>query len=782
MISTRGERPFRPAFLREHYVRSFLQSLYVTLVGSDANTKLLLNTEIRNVDLGLAAGNKLVQSCLRGAVYWLRLAQEFSLSHEMYAAYWLEPARGAARFLESAREATPRSTSIRALVTSQSQPFFDKYFDEQICTLTLVAPDLESAFSLRSRFHDVENIAVGECELDGVQPIPFVNRLHPTALFALRDFHREVSVNLSDLHFMKTSLTDIDFIRRSLTFDNLCEIESVQTKSRRLGRLCVVTGLILTIMPPMLTVLSCIDPRSSIDMVIRPELVSMSIGGLHFLKKFAGTYVRILCIVWYSTPSTPEALIIEEVDEASARNDDEIGFVRIRCRVPLEDLEKRYGAVRPATAPNYVENSAYANWKVNISCAAGVSGMFASAQQHVHNLRQSAEKGENILLGQPELVIDLAKLRISSIARSILRDRTMYEGLLSLVSGADPEGFLADSLKSVKRTSADTDPQFADRLWWLTGLGLLGSGPKGAFISRVGYDVAYRAAQDSIDGLVQKRETLDLISLSADSRIPTLLFICHMKALKGFSPVSIEGHACDLFWIRNDCANAELKAQQFAKCLTELADLVLETMGAVHYGLAAPKIEELLKREHGSPLGRQALYSILEWLKACGKIHSSEGKLWIYPWENRILRLLSSERRSAFTIDEIQARLGLPATERPSVKELLEKLAIPNSIMQVGSEMWAYPSTDMLTRSAVMTNALKHKSRRLARKILAGRGHVQLEWIMAQLRMGIREDLQAHGAEFGLDAWKAQDIARESVSEMISNGELIEKKGRFRLI
>jgi hypothetical protein len=68
-----------PHFLAEKGSRTALQNLYVGIVGSDHNARMLAENSIQEIDLNEFRGNTLTRNCMAAALSWLKIYRKFPL-------------------------------------------------------------------------------------------------------------------------------------------------------------------------------------------------------------------------------------------------------------------------------------------------------------------------------------------------------------------------------------------------------------------------------------------------------------------------------------------------------------------------------------------------------------------------------------------------------------------------------------------------------------------------------------------------------------------------------
>ena len=234
-----------PRFLREAGVRRALTALYVGLIPSE-NCRLLTESTIDEIRPEEISGNSIERYCFRFSIRWLKYTRDFATNEKVFSEQFLEPMKAVARFRLTVREAAPYSMTVRGLIVVKSPSFYDQAFRDYVCTLSVLVPELNSVVALRCRKEEADKMECGEIALHGIQPIPFVNRIHPTKLWFELLKNKKDSPELS---FCKVSFKDLCNLDRVLAFENFTELWSEQMydinnprHGRRLGAVYTLGG------------------------------------------------------------------------------------------------------------------------------------------------------------------------------------------------------------------------------------------------------------------------------------------------------------------------------------------------------------------------------------------------------------------------------------------------------------------------------------------------------------------------------------------------------------
>jgi hypothetical protein len=150
------------------------------MVGSSHNARLLIENG-KEIDPSKFRGNALSRRCLASSLGWLEINGQFASSGSIFDQQFMEPVRAAARFIVNARTSSVRTTKLSGIVVSKWSPYFSKYFND-INTIGVIFPEIQSVMSFRNKADRSEQIKYRVYEFEGIQPFPYINRVHAPSL------------------------------------------------------------------------------------------------------------------------------------------------------------------------------------------------------------------------------------------------------------------------------------------------------------------------------------------------------------------------------------------------------------------------------------------------------------------------------------------------------------------------------------------------------------------------------------------------------------------------
>lgn len=731
-------------FLLEDVVRTYLQTLYVGITGASENAQLLLDQDPINIKQSSASGNRLVKTCLASTVTWLELVREYCISPEIFTSQFLQPAKLAAAFRLSARH----TIDLEGYVFSKSANFYDPYYKCKVFTLAVVVPLLQTAMSIRCRSEQWAETELGGINLKNVQPMPYVNRIHP---FRLQIKKTETKPALSRWNFLKTSIQDASRFHNSIAFENFCEVLSTRFGRRFLGAPCILSGRLVWAKIPLLIIQSPVG-NESINLLANEYLTSISNIDADRIKSLEGQMIRVLSVIWYGRfrrgiELLPEAFLLEKIEnERDSLVDNLMGFVRLRGRVPLETIPKEFLCTDPSVlAPNIILREGYLEWQYELFHDSPIVQLFHEKNADIRRLRWQSGLAGAVVLTDRYSIINSEKLHEECLVAKLSRDIKLMNCFLSIIKYRDDFGYLPDKVKEMaKIVSRDNPDMFLRNILWLRWMRFLIRNRDGIIISNKALKIAYKLVRHTlISLLVQVQKEKSVIGLH---EIENMTGFPPSLALKALREIEDEGwiHClkkdnmkCDLVWIlKKDIGKEEL--EQASNFLMLLEDQVLSVLKSVHFSLHCLKIIEMLQA-NGISLNYFTLILLLKTLENKGKISHKED-MWIYPWDRRIIDILNSKPYDLFTMDDIMSMASIPQFENEKFQVIVRGLEQRGDIWQPAPGRFCLAPCEDRDRNLVLLNMLKLKCEEHIMDTLKNKGgQVEEGWLMGETKLFIRK-------------------------------------------
>jgi len=789
-----NEKKFSMRFLfKEKTFRSNLTNLYLAVM-TGPNAEILTSQHPTTINTNLARGTTQTKKAMFDLVNWLKFVEEISYSSDS-AKQILEPVRAVSEFMESVKDKT---TKLSAWVFSKSKPYPDPFSDEKRVTISMLVPSLQAAMSFRCTESEAASIAYGMSEFGELKPLPFVNRFrqfHPSNAKCSSQF------SLVDSNFLKTSFDDLKYFSCSLEMEHYCEIASTQSKKRQLlGAPLICGGKVVSVAWPSIWISSANEPTHESEFQISEQLDGNLISNK--IENFEGKAVRFLCVCWYRTgtepashPKLPELMHIEEAnDETELIADDAIGFVRIRRKVEKEILMKKYLTVDFSKVSQLTENNGEITLKNNPPSDDKVIENFMSTTKQIQKIREGCSKQNEILL-IPEDVLDDQKG-----SNHYLSKNTEYVPiLLVMLKMIDTQG-----MEEFDSLPLDDKRIRSKALWWLKNFELVSKDTGKLRITPKGVEVAYQSQKKKIKEIIQSSRTSGIISipeLEQRGILPSLALKFLEEEKNNFKKSAMNGKPCGLFWLVVPSGETDENKKRIKKMFDKFSETVFEELSSVRHPLSSsfliekltksssPDSHQTLTNEMSSPLSNfcaNILLKTIENLKEA-KIENSD---WILSLRSRIKCLLKKYPEHIFSTAQLSEKIVFPRQEKGDVWGLssdmktkllqreLSELSNQGIAVQIVTEMWTLnEGTESAAKKRI--TFVKKNIKNFIRKTMQN----CKEGILDETRffglVGYRTRELCKNTIYK-NKWK--EIQKETITEMVSNDELVFVNGMCKLI
>jgi hypothetical protein len=684
-----------PRLFYDVFIRQALQGIYVGIAGSNENAKMLGRLENPSTIFPeQVRGNEVVRHGFLSGIRWLNATSEFIRSNDVYEYQILTPFRLSARYLLTIRSMKEPTTTLRGLVYSVSKPFFSKFFEQQVVDLSLIIPEL----GITMLYRCPADIAPGDClfkeyEIPYAQPIPFINRIHPSRFPDKLSSLGSDRITLDRYTFLSISLKDLKVACKSFALENYCEAESAVYGGRRLGMLCILSGRVKYV-DERTMVLTDISEGDSYTLRLSPACRRDVAEGGESGGGLAGRPVKILGIIWYhyskGRPKDPEALYIQKCDDdLEALLNDAAGYIRVRGRVGADIIRELYGRrVIELLSGNVAFDGQSLAWRHEQSIRIGrVTPEFVRVLEWIREVRATMQCPFTPLTS----ILDSRKL-VAEYYSSILHKKNLLPLLLALIREDERSGYLTGSSSEELRKRVGElsgryyyPREFEEAIHLLRGMGLISvaKNSRGRYfkLSRFSYDVAYTAIRNQIEstleGLLGERGWLSVFDLVRIQNYPFSMLFQGVKDLvdRGvISPLYLYGFRNPVAWrMAGGRPDHEPILKQLNSQIAQVMNNILDVLFTITHPISTDKLAEELASK-GTYIVKDVLTALLQNLQKQGRIRQTSDNMWFYPWERRIADFLEREQTRIFTEGEIISAINPPYDIRANIRQYLDEL------------------------------------------------------------------------------------------------------------
>ncbi len=710
-------------------------------------------------------GNKMIKGCAFRSSMWLKTIKDFTVSEEVYKNHFHEPIRLLANFRLDMRH----TETVGVFVFSNSSDFYDRYFNCRVQSLGVIIPELGSAMSIRLRSSEAANIKPGSLyTLSSVQPMPYVNRIHP--------HHIDISMMggqfpLSKIDSLMTSLDDLELFRTSLAFENFCEIECHQVGRRLLGAPVIVSGYLESIDIPFIYLRGCTGKY--VKFYINSRYFETNSGiMIDELHSFSGKPVMLLVVVWYGRRQDdpyPEVFMLEELEDRFDPLYVEVcGYVRMRAPLHVKELNSKFPTTRCPPYDSISVKDGFVDWEPAVNKA-----IYHEFYTKLRKIRRGLRAGESAreLLACSELLLDQTRLEEKKLAERVCTETNLLKSFLRLLMHQDIIGELPQRLTEL-REIVSGDVMGVDSLrhiLWLVYTSLLMRQKRSSVIGSRGTIVLFEAIKTSlvkkiIDIFPQgKGVTID--ELARELNLPPSLLFLGLKSLEKDGAVRCL-NACELYWASTRLTNSVEIVSEADRVIAEYEKAVLEVLRGVFHPLHSLKVTEIL-RESGRWISHYSVLKILEKLKSMNVIVQYPDGMWEYPLAQRVRDFLENNPESAYNWSQIVEHMRLPLHLRSELSRVLEELNSKSVVWQPLDGLWAIRPDDEGRRLLQIRSVLLSKAQTHILDILEKNPRAQDVWLFSKTRIWLRPIAEKVGYTADIS-----DIVKVAISKLIAQGTI----------
>jgi hypothetical protein len=630
-----------------------------------------------------------------------------------------------------------------------------------------------------------------EAEIPNAQPIPFLNRIHPTKIpdkLKTADLGR---VGLDRYHFLSVAFRDLQTLTKSFALENFCETNSTVYGRRMLGAACVVSGRVKDISDGGTMIISDI---SNTEPCCTLKLSHTPVGYIDRITK--DSYVRIFCVIWYRFQvgmlKDPEVLHVEICDDKleTEKNDLE-GYVRLRGCVRVDDVVRVYSKQAVELLSRNIKfDGSWLVWKDGLP--EKEEDLFSIFRHTVNTIRRVRLQRGDPLIPIPRLLSRDA-VRAEHYA-NVAQSMGLLYFLLELISMGEKRGCLAGSLRELGEivkvfARGYYQAEIEDALFHLRGLGIIRRTKENCVgLTPISYRVAYTALKTEIQQFLRKfcnrQGWISIFELAENQQYPLPILLCGVNdlvAMRYLVPLKFSGFDGLIAWKKaGELLDESRIIENLLPRIRRTETAVLGILSRLSYPISTDKLLEELVNKERARLTRHILVKILEELKKQGRLEQDSEDMWFYPWDIRIADFLRNNTERLFTEDEIAEAIQLPRM-RYSLKQFLDRLMENDTVGRVDG-FFFWKSGSVLSDKQCICLIKRWVDADLP-SMLGSQGSIDEFSFKARLRIRITLMKQSH--EF-MDAcghlkMDAENLANLLFDDLVSRGTIRVVKGHVAL-
>ena len=671
----------------EWTLRKYLSGIYVAMIGSNKNVDLMLEAHPADVQSGQIEGSNEAQSGMEYACAWMRDVEIMCKDKGTFNDVILGTTKLAARYVANVRNLDERAVPLDCWVFQKSDPYNDAYGTH--ATVSMIVPGIESCMSIRLDAELAEMVRPGFWRFESVLPMPLTNRLHHTT--------RKISPadgtpSLGSWNFLKVSIGDRSEFSDSLEMDNYCEIASAQSKGRHhLGAPLILAGRIVSADTFRITIRGAVE-NASVTMV-RSDCCTYTPDELVRLKDVPA---RFLMTEWYQPQSGgkprryAELLHVEAAEHEDLRNDDLVGYVRLRGQVDADEVRERYGRVDLSE----VDCLALDKHVVRYSRVAPESDSplireFFSTMDKIRDRWSRYREDGRLLVAESSITsqdsTDMARIM------GLLRERPALANTLSDIQAifdySGDRAFESDEPGGqAKRAHVKT----------LERMGLLDTGAGHKPLTKKGIRVLVMNFKNEIERRVSNLDSIYLPELGG--RIPNSVMLVHLQSSREFKMGQTRSENNKLLWVRAGMDH-EFISKECESKMARYHSLILKCMMTINHPVTPKFIHDELDKP-GEKIDYFSIDIMMRQLEQAGKL-SRSGDSWEYVAYWRIRDLVGTDREGQWTLERVMRESRIGTIDKDKVLGCLRQIEREGLTVELSDGTWAWKnSSDQITHHA----------------------------------------------------------------------------------
>ena len=666
--------------LHERPLRKMLSNMYAAIIGSVANSRMIIETLPGDIGEDCYEGNDLTRLSMKSLCEWLGSVYVLTKDAKAFGQAFLDPIRTAAEMrLEMSRE-EPSSTTVEGLVFAK-MAYNDKAFKSERIVLQVIVPDLQAPMTVRVSKDD-ESVRHGYYVFEKCQPMPLVNRMHQTT-GKMSPSRRTIS--LAEFDYIYTALADISHLERSLEMECFCEVPSTDAKRRRrLAAPFVTFGTVQMVRGQSISIRS-LDETRTVQMAATEQISELSRAPP---CDFEGKAVRLLGAQWYEPSGgedgdaeRPVIYAMESDKIETLRVQEECGKVRLRGSVGLNSVpapvRKSLSALRCISCAGSAILYSYRtpNDEIKryfVKAHSGIRKKRASGRINAVQIKeeQVIDKIKSSIKG----LISLSTSKKYNVLSRVLLDRIMQGD----ISGEYDVDVSADRLQMKPN-------QYRRQVSFLRHLGIGEKGGNSWSVTKKGKQVAEGIAL-KIAGSIPAADVPQVMhpdALLKHGIAPSLaLNMLENQQLKNFTRVVVEGCATGMFWERVQEGGTPAGGESTVQ-YKSLRASVLSAMGSVAHPLAVPKIAEIVRASGGQASAYMIGLLLSNLANEGQKPVRRDGDTWAYSTTARVRDLFEKYTDSIMSTDDVVEKINVGAVRRDEVAEAIEEISMSGIVVRL---------------------------------------------------------------------------------------------------
>lgn len=472
-------------------------------------------------------------------------------------------------------------------------------------------------------------------------------------------------------------------------------------------------------------------------------------------------------VEWYQPQSggTPrryaELLHVEAADQEDLRDDDLVGYVRLRGQVSVEEIRERYGRVDLSA----------------VDCLV--------LDRHIVRYSRAAPESDNPVIKEFFSTIDKIRDRWSEYrkdGRPFVSESDISSqdstSMARIMGHLRERPALIDALSDIQTVfdhSGDRAFESGGQNWQarrahvktLERMNLLDTAAGHRPLTKKGIRALTTSFKDEIERCVSDLDYIYLPELG--KRPPNSVMLAHLQSGREFKMGQTRSENNKLLWIRIGVDDKSISKECESKTAHQHG-LILRCMMTTNHPVTSKFIHDELDKR-GERIDYFSINIMMRQLEQAGKL-SKSGDSWVYITYWRIRDLVSTDLEGQWTLERVIRESKIGTIDKDTVHECLSRIEREGVTVELSDGVWAWRnSPDQVTR---------HADSMVKRKILS---------LLHAKKSGFDYDeLVGRTSRYVTDQFRNRPlrdrarVVKNAIVELKKAGMIYEREGIYRIV
>lgn len=648
------------------------------------------------------------------------------------------------------------SLSVKGLVFSVSESYFDPTWNMSQKTVCIVSPDLLAPFSIRVR--DTVDLSYGFYEFGHVKPVLLTNRLHRYAHSTITKM--DIADGFEEWDFISSTIRDLDYFDCTIETEHYCEVPIYNDKRQRtLGAVLTISGQVTYISGSIIKIKS-VTCGKECQFQMAGNMCEMD------TDHFEGKYVKALIVHRYheipydeNTHRESELFVLRKTTMDEAERHDVVGHIRVRKTASIEDLNRIFGNLDFKQITGIEVRAGRASIPDVSNRGDPNIDKYLDTMKRIRLLRELRLPIEGPL-HTPEDVLDPEKMSEEYLARN----GHVVDILSGLIKAHDFDMLSSENLDDIKKNISRSKYNMLVKSDRIRDTEIMTATESGIAIAHIG-------KKTTIIRIIEGKDVVFIPELE-NQVTPTLL--CRHLEKNGYKIAYYKGTKFDLMWEKPDASGMSCREEKIEEMYVPVLKAMAQSTSSLHFDA----LKGAAERNGGKfEFSAYSLRKLMNFLVG-SKMISMDGRSYQMSTGQRVLLFLKNDRDWPFSLETIQKNVRIPRVHKPNqptgmskseathqIQDALSGLVQNNEAIEIVTGYW-----QVYSNHANLEEQRDRAIKRIMRKRIlktVNRQHVLRQVLVDRLDHAFRDICRGNG-------WRrsARELLDKSIQDLLNEGLL----------